>query len=486
MIRTEVAIVGSGFSGLGMAIRLQEAGVRDLVVLEKASSVGGTWRDNTYPGCACDIPSHLYSFSFDLNPDWTRVWSPQAEIREYLEACVDRHGLRDRILLDAGVERAVFDEDEALWHLHTADGREVVARVVVHGVGALRDPAWPDIPGRETFEGPQLHSARWDHDVDLAGRGVGVIGTGASAVQLVPRLADEASELTVFQRTAPWIVPRPDRAYRPLEKALFRRIPGAMRLYRTLLYLKYELRYPLFFRTQRLSPLAEAFYRRFIASEVDDVDLRRAVTPDYRIGCKRVLVSSEWYPTLAREHVHLETERVEAITPHGVRLADGREVEVDALVYGTGFKVDEPLGDMEVEGLGGRDLAEEWGGRPRAYLGMAVPGFPNAFLLLGPNTALGHNSVVVMIEAQVRYVAQAVRYLREHPDVAWLDVRPHALGEFVEEVDARHRDQVWASGCDSWYLGRGDENFTLWPGSTVEYILRTRRFDPEPYEVVRR
>lgn len=477
-----VAIIGAGFAGLGMAIRLDQVGLRDFLVLERADEVGGTWRDNVYPGCACDIPSHLYSFSFDLNPEWSHVFSRQWEIQAYLQRCADHHGVRDRIRFGAAVVRARFDEGSARWHLHTADGREVVARFVVHGLGALRDPAYPSIAGRDDFEGITMHSARWDHGAELGGRRVGVVGTGASAIQIVPELAKTASEVVVFQRTPPWIRPRPDRPYRSLEKALFRRLPAAMRLHRWSIYANYELRYPLVFgHDTGIHRVVEWLTKRMIRKEVGDDQLAARLTPRYRLGCKRILLSSEWYPTLALPHVDVETTGIERILPHGVRLGDGRERVLDALVYCTGFTVDQPLGEMVVTGRDDRDLATTWGRRPSAFLGITVPGFPNAFLLLGPNTALGHNSVVLMIEAQVEYALQAIQYVLERPDLAYIDVDPAAHDRFVEWVDQRHSSQVWQSGCASWYLGQDGKNFTIWPGSTVSYFHRTRRFDPAPY-----
>ncbi len=473
----EFAIIGSGFSGLGMAIALRRAGLDDLVVLERGPALGGTWRDNVYPGCACDVPSHIYSFSFEQNPDWSRTFAGQPEIRRYLEGCADRHDLRPHFRFDCEVVHARFDAAEARWHLRAADGRRFVARFAIFGVGGLKDPRYPDIPGRDAFEGISLHSARWDPDVDLRGERIGVIGTGASAIQLAPALAPEAARLTVFQRSPPWIVPRHDRAHGPMMRGLLR-IPGLLRLKRTLQYLFWELRHPLIFANPgRISRLYEARLRRHIRKSMSDPELIRKVTPDDRVGCKRVLVSDDWYPMLERPDVDLVDTRIAEILPHGVRLVDGTVVELDAIAWCTGFTVDQPLGDMTVEGLDGRDLADAWGDRPRAHLGITVAGFPNLFLLLGPNTALGHNSVLVMIEAQIGYVMRAIRHTRGRRH-DWVDVTREAMDDFVARVDAESADTVWISGCDSWYLSDDRVNFTLWPGTTLAYRAATRTFDP--------
>lgn len=484
--RTAVAIIGSGFAGLGMAIRLQDEGFDDFVILERGDDVGGTWRDNSYPGAACDIPSHLYSLSFAPERDWSHTYAAQPEIWQYLRGLVDRFDLRDRIRFGADVVRCEWDERDHVWHLTTADGATLTAHVVVSGIGSLRDPAIPSIPGTDTFDGPMFHTCQWDHTVDLAGRRVAVIGTGASAIQVVPAIADEVEHLTVFQRTAPWVVPSRNRAYKPWERALYRRVPGLARANRALTYLQKEVRYPLVFADRRLPvAVAERYVRRWLAQQVRDPELRAAVTPDFRLGCKRVVISSDWYPTLQRDDVTLEPTAIDHFVPGGVVLADGRRVDLDVVVYGTGFRVNRPLGTMAVTGRDGRDLAEFWGSRPTAHLGVSVPGFPNMFTLLGPNTGLGHNSVVIMVQAQIEYVLQALRMLRGEPDLAALEVTQQAHDAFVAEIDRRHQGQTWASGCHSWYLNEQGDNFAVWPGSTVEYRRRLRRFDRANYHEVR-
>lgn len=484
--RTSVAIIGSGFAGLGMAIRLRDAGIDDFVILERDSDVGGTWRDNTYPGAACDIPSHLYSLSFAPKRDWTRAYPSQPEIWEYLRGLVDRFHLRDRIRFGVHVVHAEWDEGAHVWHLATADGAAFTADVVVSGIGSLRDPAIPAFPGRDEFAGAHFHTCRWDHGVDLTDKRVGVIGTGASAIQVVPEIAEQVAHLTVFQRTAPWVVPSRDRPYAPWERTLYRRVPGLARLNRTLTYLQKELRYPLVFARRELPVrIAERYLRAWLAEHVPDQQLREAVTPDFRLGCKRVAISNDWYPTLQRDDVTLETTSIDRFVSDGVVLADGRRIDLDVVVYGTGFRASRPLGSMEVIGRAGRQLSEYWGPRPTAHLGVSVPGFPNMFALLGPNTGLGHNSVVIMAEAQIDYVLGALAALRDDPDLDALDVRQEVHDAFVAEVDRRHQGQTWASGCHSWYLNEDGDNFAVWPGSTLEYRRRLRRFDRENYHEIR-
>ena len=477
-----VCIIGSGFAGLGAAARLRAAGIEDVVILERADSIGGTWRDNTYPGCACDIPSHLYSFSFALNPDWKHTYARQPEIRAYLEQTATDLGLRAHLRLGAAVVHCRFDAGTGRWTVEAHDGRRWEARFLIAGVGALREPKIPALPGRTDFRGPVFHSSRWNHSVDLSGKRVAVIGTGASAVQVVPAIAEDADEVHVFQRSPPWVVPRRDRAYTRLERALFRYVPGLMWALRMSIFWRHDVRYSLAFQQQGWMARAfRALLDWHIRRSVPDPALRSRVTPDYSPGCKRVLISSDWYPALQRPDVHLHDGGAGAVHPQGVATADGRVVDCDVLIWCTGFRVDDPLAGLRVEGLGGRDLATFWGSRPRAHLGVTVPGFPNAFMLLGPNTALGHNSVVVMIEAQVDYVVQAVRHTIGHGPRAWHDVRPERLDAFLAEVDQRLGGQVWQTGCRSWYLNEEGRNFTIWPDSAAAYVRRMRTFDPSDF-----
>ncbi len=483
VLHTEVAIVGAGFSGLGMGVRLKQDGVRFLI-LDGSDRVGGTWRDNTYPGVACDVPSHLYSFSFAPNPDWQHVYSAGHEIQRYLERCVDEFGLKPHLRLGRWVQAARFDAAQAEWVLALADGATVRARFLVAGAGALRDPFVPPLPGIDRFQGTMVHSAQWPDHLDVTGQRVGVVGTGASAIQIAPALAPRAAHLTVFQRTPPWIRERRDRAYTDAERATFRHVPGALLASRLATWMRNEAYYPLVFgRLHPIARLLEPLLKRELQQRVGNAALADRVTPAYRMGCKRILLSDDWYDTLARDDVSLVDEAVHEVTETGVRLAGGREVPLDVIVWCTGFRVSQPLGDLQVTGLDEADLADAWGDRPRAYLGITVPRFPNFFLLLGPNTALGHSSVVIMIEAQIRYVRKALRWLRAQPGTPWLDLRPEPLERFMEAVDQRHEQRVWMTGCDSWYLGPDGSNFTLWPGSTARYIARTWSFDPTDYQL---
>jgi cation diffusion facilitator CzcD-associated flavoprotein CzcO len=484
--RTAVVVIGSGFAGLGTAIRLKQAGIQDFVILEGEDEVGGTWRDNTYPGAACDIQSHLYSFSFEPNPDWSKAYSPQPEIQRYLVHCADRYGLRDHLYTGAWVLDATWDDQEKTWTVTTEDGRVWIADAMVGAIGGLRDPKYPAIPGRDRFEGTVMHSARWDHDVDLAGKRVAVVGTGASAVQIVPAIAEAAEHVTLMQRTPPWILPRNQHDYPTLLKQAFRHVPGLRRLHRTQLYWQNELRFAGFGRLNTvIMPLAEKLSAAYMRSQVSDPELRAKVTPDYRLGCKRMLISDDYYPSLTRDDVDVVTDGIAEITPTGLVTTTGDAIDVDVIVYCTGFQIEAPLGRLTVRGRGGTTMREAWGDRPIAWMGVAMPGFPNSFLLVGPNSGLGHNSIIFMIESQLNHVIPAIQRIVQG-DVAEVDLRPEALQRFQDEVDRRSQHTVWASGCDSWYLGEDGVNYTLWPGSTAEYRVRMARFDPRPYRITKR
>ena len=478
-LEVEVAIVGTGFSGLCMAIQLRQAGIESYVLLEKAERVGGTWRENTYPGAACDVPSHLYSFSFEQNPGWSRSFSPQKEILDYLEGCADKYGVRPAIRFGFAVESARFDGSTGRWTIRAGDGRVVIARALVLGNGALHVPAYPDIPGRDSFAGKCFHSAQWDHAFDPRGKRVGIIGTGASAIQMVPELAGVAARLSVFQRSAAWVLPKPDHPIAGLTRTLYARVPGLQRLVRASLYWRLEWR-ALGFSRPGVLKLAEPLVRRYIAAKVKDPALRAALTPNYRMGCKRILLSNDYYPALQRPGVEVVTTGIERIEATGVRTRDGVLHELDALVLGTGFRVNEYLSSIAITGPDGRELNASWRGTPGAYLGITVAGFPNLFLLMGPNTGLGHNSMIFMIEAQARYALQCIQTLQGRGLKA-LEVRPEVQDAFNAELQAKLRGSVWASGCHSWYLGEDGKNSALWPGFTVDYWRRTRTLHLEDY-----
>jgi cation diffusion facilitator CzcD-associated flavoprotein CzcO len=482
----EVAVLGAGFSGLCAGAKLREAGRTDFVILDQAHEIGGTWRDNRYPGAACDVPSHLYSLSFAPKPDWSRRYATQPEIFAYMRELVPRLGLGPHLRLGRRVVELRWLADRGRWRLRTADGEELLARFVIHGIGALRDPKLPDLPGLADFGGPVVHSARWPEGLDLRGQRVAVLGTGASAVQLVPALAPEVRQMTVLQRSPAWVVPRRDSAYPSWLKRAFALVPALMVPLRLWIYLIHESRYPVQFGAGGpLRPMVRALLERHIRAQVADPALAERLIPRYEPGCKRVLVSDDWYPALQLPQVRLETEAVARVERGALVLADGRRVEADALICCTGFEVDKPLGQMKVYGEGGADLDAVWAGRPQGWLGIGGPGFPNSFMLLGPNTALGHNSVLVMIEAQVRYVVQAIAEICAHGPDAHMAPQPEALADFMAEVDSAHAGQIWASGCQSWYLNAAGQNFTIYPGSTLSYLWRTRRFDPERWTLGR-
>ncbi|MDL4775600.1 flavin-containing monooxygenase [Actinomadura xylanilytica] len=476
-----IVIIGSGFAGLGMAIRLRRSGFRDFVILEKSRALGGTWHDNTYPGCACDVPSHMYSFSFELNTGWTRMFAPQPEIRSYLERTADKYGVRDHIRFGCAVDAMEYDDDARRWNVTLADGTVLTPKAIVSGVGALHVPAYPNLPGIERFRGTAFHSAEWDHSYDLAGKRVAVIGTGASAIQFVPQIAERTADLVLFQRTPPWIQPKPDRPIPAPVRAALGRVPGAARAFRHGIYWTLEARAVGFTIDPRLSGPMERLARWHLQRQIPDPGLRAKVTPDYTIGCKRVLLSNDYYPALTRPDVHVETAAIAEVREHSVVTADGREHEVDCIIYGTGFKVTDALAEMRVVGRGGVKIQDAWADGIEAHRGTTVPGFPNLFFLLGPNTGLGHNSVVFMVEVQIQHVLSCLRLLQERGADA-IEPRPEASRRFNDRLQRRLRRAVWnEGGCQSWYLDAGGVNRTLWPGHTFEFWAGSRKAREEEF-----
>ncbi len=476
----DVAIVGAGFGGLGAAVRLREAGVTNLLVLERAKDLGGTWRDNAYPGCRCDVGSDLYSFSFAPNPNWSNTYSYQAEIWRYLRDVAASHGLEDVIRYDHAVTDVAFDEATSLWRLETSQGA-VLARTVVLAVGALAEPRRPDIDGLDRFAGPVVHTSAWDPAVEYAGRRVGVIGTGASAIQVVPRLAQTASHLVVFQRTAPWILPHLGHPVRASTQRLYRRLPWTQRLSRAVGYLRRELLVLGFVKNPQRMTAGENRARAFLAEQIPDLALRERLTPHYRMGCKRVLISNDYYPALRRDTVTVVTSPIDRIEPEGLRTSDGVWHPLDVLVLATGFRVtDHPMGAL-VRGTNGTTVGEALAGNLPNYLGTSFPGFPNLFMLAGPNTGLGHSSIIYMIESQLRYVVDAVstaltRRLLVEPTAP-------AAQRWTTMVREKLPSTVWATGCASWYLNDAGVNTTIWPDFTFRYRHATRRFDPRDHRV---
>jgi cation diffusion facilitator CzcD-associated flavoprotein CzcO len=479
-----VAIIGAGFSGIGTAIKLKEAGVRDVALFDRGERVGGTWRENTYPGAACDVPSHLYSFSFEPRADWSRRFPPQHEVLEYLEHCVRKYGLEPFLRLGTEVTRAAFDEERRAWRIETGDGATHEADVLVAGTGQLSRPAYPLVPGIDDFGGVAFHSAHWRHDHDLRGREVAVLGTGASAIQFVPAIAPEVRRLTVFQRSAPYVIPKFDREYRPWHHRMFERVPLLPRLARFGFYAYFEAITTGFIgREPRAMWPLRLSHRALLRWQVRDRALREEVTPGYEMGCKRVLVSNDWYPALARPNVDVVTDRIREVVADGVVTEGGVKHAADTIIFGTGFATNDFLAPMEVRGLGGRELNETWRDGAEAYLGMTVAGFPNLFILYGPNTNLGSGSIIYMLESQVRYVVDAVRKL-DRSRAAWLDVRPDVQDAFGREIQDRLRATVWQTGCTSWYVTESGRNTNNWPGYMLEYRRRTRRVELDDYRLV--
>ncbi|MGH2797680.1 MAG: flavin-containing monooxygenase, partial [Thermoleophilaceae bacterium] len=485
--RVRVAICGAGFSGLGMAIRLRRMGIEDFVVLERADDLGGTWRDNSYPGCACDVPSHLYSFSFAPNPNWSRTYSGQPEIWQYLRNVAARFGVSSHIRYRSGLREACWSPERRLWEIETEEGRRLCAEILVDATGGLSHPRVPAIPGLERFEGRSFHSAEWDHDHDLTGRRVAVVGTGASAIQIVPAIQPRVGALTIYQRTPPWVVPRTDRDVSAVERRMYRLLPAAQLALRAGIYWGRESLAIGFRRADSWAGrIPQAIARWQLRRQVRDRQLRTKLTPSYRLGCKRLLPSNEYYPALAEPNVELIAEAVTEIRPRSIVAADGSEREADTIVFATGFDVVAGPTADRIRDPAGRSLAEVWGGSPQAYLGTTVAGFPNLFRLLGPNSALGHNSVVFMIESQLNYVADALRTM-DDLGLASVEVRADAQESYNRWLERRLEPSVWNSGgCASWYLDRTGRNLAIWPGFTWPFRRRTRRFDPDAYALTPR
>lgn len=479
-----IAIIGAGFAGIGTAIRLRQRGEGDFRVFETSEGVGGTWWVNRYPGCACDVPSRLYSLSFAPNPDWTRHFAPRAEIQAYLEGLVSEHGLGPHLQTGTEIVRTEWMDASGCWQLTDDGGRSYTAGVLITALGGLSRPAWPDLPGLDDFGGRVVHSQQWPEELELGDKRVAVVGTGASAAQLVPEVARQARQLTVFQRTPAWIIPRRDRPIGPLRRRVFRRFPPLLKLARFAIWARNEMRVPALLRWHWMAAGHRWLANRHRRRQVHDAVLREKLKPDYDIGCKRVILSDDFYPAFNRDKVDLVDRPVTQVTETGVVDADGRHHEVDVLILATGFRATEPVPEGMIIGREGRDLAERWRDGPAAYKGTTVPGFPNLFILLGPNTALGHSSVLLMIESQIRYLLSALDHLAtgEGP----LEVRPEAEKAWNDWIERRLSRSVWnAGGCRSWYLHpRSGRNTTIWPGFTFDFRRRLRRFDRGAYRRV--
>ncbi|WP_375492050.1 flavin-containing monooxygenase [uncultured Jatrophihabitans sp.] len=484
----QVLIIGSGFAGLGAAIRLTQDGRGDFLVIERGSEVGGTWRDNTYPGAACDVPSHLYSYSFELNPEWSRSFSPQAEIQDYLRKVAAKYDLTRKHLFDTEVTQARWDAATNRWLVDTTSG-DFTADVVVSAVGALAEPQLPEIPGIETFTGELFHSAQWNHDADLAGKRVALIGTGASAIQIGPAITDPGdgrgvAHLDVYQRTAPWVMPRHDRAYPRLESLAYKRVPGLQRLAREAIYWGREFYMVGFGYRPGLLGGVQKIAERNITKAIDDPQLRAAVTPNWRLGCKRILISNTWYPMLARDNVDLVTDGIAEIRGNAIVGNDGTEREVDAIVVATGFHVTDSPTYQRIIGADGRSMAQVFDDEGmQAYKGASVAGFPNLLMIVGPNTGLGHTSMVYMIESHLNYLSSALE-AKDRREMETFDVKRDVQHAFNADLQQRMKQTIWTTGgCSSWYLDKHGNNTTLWPRFTFAFRRQTRHFDVADYAV---
>jgi cation diffusion facilitator CzcD-associated flavoprotein CzcO len=476
-----VAVVGGGFGGVGAAVMLRRAGYEDVTVFERGERIGGVWHHNTYPGAACDVPSHLYEFSFDPNPRWSRRYAPQEEIQSYLEDVARRHGVVDRIRTGTNVESARWDGERGKWVLETSAGQHE-ADVLLTACGQLSVPAVPPIPDLETFAGPAFHTAEWRHDVEVAGKRVAVVGTGCSAIQVVPAIQPEVAQVDVYQRSPGWTLPKMDFAYQERTKRLFARFPVLQRLDRQVIFWFQELAAAGMTRFRWLLPPFRAIARRQITKAITDPVLRSKVMPDDEIGCKRIMLTDDWYPTLTKPNVELVTDRIAAVTPTGIRTEDGIERPADVLVLATGFKTHGFVAPMAITGAEGRTLEQEWGHIPRAYLGMSVPGFPNMFLLYGPNTNGGSGSVIHVIESGMGHVIAALNELHV-AGARRIAITRRGAEEFDRELRARLAQSVWHTGCTNWYVDERGNDPNQWPWLWTTYKRRTSTIDRDVYEV---
>jgi cation diffusion facilitator CzcD-associated flavoprotein CzcO len=488
-VDVDAVIVGSGFAGLGAAIQLKKSGRHDFVVLERGADVGGTWRDNNYPGCRCDVPSHLYSFSFATNPDWTASFSPQPEIQAYLQKTAREYGVVPHLRLNTELLDAQWDDAQQRWRVSTNNG-DYTSRSLILGTGALSEPSIPALPGLESFAGTTFHSAAWRWDHDLTGRRVAVVGTGASAIQFVPHVQREAAHMTVFQRTPPWVMARRDRQIGRLERLLYRRFPFLQRLTRTGIYCGREALVLGLARWPGILKRGEQMALKFLEQQVPDPELRAKLTPHYRLGCKRILLANDYYPALTKPNVEVVTDRIVEVLPHAVvtENADGMRVEheVDTIIFGTGFRVTDHPSASLLRDADGRTLAEHWVGGMSAHRGLMIAGFPNLFFLVGPNTGLGHTSIVLMIEAQVRYVIDALDRMDAN-NLAAIAPRADVQAAYNERIQRALAHTVWnTGGCASWYLDANGRNTTLWPTFTFTFHKQMWRCDLDEYDVIPR
>lgn len=481
--QVDVAIVGAGLAGLGVGIELQKQGLTNFVIFEGEEGVGGSWRTNTYPGCACDVPSHLYSYSFEPNPHWPEAFSRQEDIRRYIEHCADKYGMKPYIRFSTRVTDARFDAASGRWQITTSDGQVTEARVFVPATGALSHPQYPVIKGMDTFKGKTVHAARWDPAIELRGKRVAVIGSGASAIQVVPNIAAEVSELKVFQRTPSWVLPKHNRRYSASDRQAWEQHPWKQKATRLGLYWMMESALPAIMWYPQMLKVGELLHKRALHQHIKDPVLRRKLTPDYKVGCKRTLVSDDWFPAFARPNVQLVTDGIRELTATGIRTADGTLHGVDVIIYCTGYEIGKPAYPFTIHGIDGLSLADYWGSQAKAYYGMNVSHFPNMLLIMGPNSGPGHTSVLIYQEAQYKYVANFTRTLLRQK-LKYLDVKEKVMLDQFDAFQKRMKNSSWLSGCQSWYLNADGSNSTMWPGFSFEYVLRTRTLDLSAYIAV--
>jgi cation diffusion facilitator CzcD-associated flavoprotein CzcO len=479
----DYVIIGAGFAGICMGIKLKQAGFNNFVILERNQQLGGTWYDNHYPGAACDVQSHLYSFSFEPKTDWSRMFGPQQEILQYMEHCCEKYGLTKHFKYNTTVNGAAFDNDSSLWIVSDTNGNTYTAKAVISCSGGLSQPALPDIKGLDTFKGKMFHSAKWDNSYNLKGKTVAVIGTGASAIQIVPAIAPDVKSLLLFQRTPPWIMPKPDREMRSFEKKIFSALPFMQKIFRGWLYWAHELTAMGFVARPGILKFAQRMAIKHLNKNISDPTLREKLTPKYTMGCKRILISNDYYPALNRNNVQVITEHITEVNEAGIVTNAGTQYAVDAIVLATGFYAADGVLAFDIKGRNGVDLNETWRDGAEAYLGTTVAGFPNMFLVVGPNTGLGHSSMILMIEAQVQYIMEAIKAMKNN-NWKYVDLKPEAQKQFNTQLQQQLAKTVWQTGgCISWYQNKNGKNVTLWPSYTFTFKKQTEKFEADKYEV---
>jgi len=478
----EQIIVGAGFSGLCMGIQLKVAGMNDFLILERNAHIGGTWYDNNYPGAACDVESHLYSFSFEPNPAWSRKFGPQEEILRYMDYCIDKYKLGPHIRLNMNITKSVYDEANGMWHITAANGDSFTTRVLVTCSGGLSEPSFPDIKGLDTYKGEIFHSARWDKKYDITDKTVAVIGTGASAIQIVPNIVSKVKRLDLYQRTPPYIMPKKDGNFSAFRKGLYKSLPFMRKLYRSRLYWRNELVAIGFVVNPALLKFGGKLALHHLNKTIKNEELRKKLTPNYVLGCKRILLSNDYYPAMEHAHLSLITDGIREINEKGIVSKEGVQRDVDAIILATGFQAAEGVLRYDVKGKAGLDLNDAWRDGAEAYLGTSISGFPNMFIVVGPNTGLGHSSMILMIEAQVHYIMEALKTMKEKGAKS-ADVKKEVEKKYNEEIQVKLAKSVWQSGgCTSWYQTKSGKNVTLWPGFTFTFMKRTKHFEPDKYE----